>query len=405
MDIPLPQPAVEDIYSYGFDKGLNKIKTIDDGNSDFMKESSANNLFSGIVGGWNVKASSLAADVASFPNIAAGKTTFTNVRLLGDTTSEFTITNIEANVFRYTWNGNGTDPLISKYIALSDTIFYHSTIGNSDNNGVFTVIAIGTNYFEVSNATPGVAEANKALGRGKLEVSRDGFILGVDASDELSKFFIGNYNKHMYWNGSSLYLKGSLESADVSWITFFGGELMDNGGVGAETITFGSDGVTLQTGADANNTAYVRKNLSNYTGTVLTWNKNRRIRFGLKMTQKTNQTIYLISGDVTANKRKIGFKIVNEDLYGVIANGTTENSCKLIDTLDETLYYVFEARYYYNDRVEFYANNNFIGLLGTVADLPSGTIDSEYLLYAYIKTDAATNKIMDIAFWDFWQEY
>lgn len=92
----------------------------------------------------------------------------------GSSTSQFDITNPAGTTFRYTWDGNGTDPNITAArlpVGTRITIFssnFSAANCNAASRPWFTITASGANYFEIDNPTPGVAEANKTIGTGAI---------------------------------------------------------------------------------------------------------------------------------------------------------------------------------------------------------------------------------------------
>lgn len=84
---------------------------------------------------------------------------------LGDSTTQFDVTNPSGQIYRYTYDSTGTDPLISSSTMPIGSIVDTTGADNfaSGNRGVFVVVGVGTNYFEVSNAS-GVVESNKTIG-------------------------------------------------------------------------------------------------------------------------------------------------------------------------------------------------------------------------------------------------
>lgn len=87
---------------------------------------------------------------------------------IGDSTTQFDITNPAGTTFRYTWDTTGTDPLISATtISVGSYILIGAQNFNAANNGLFVITAVGTNYFEVTNAS-GVVESNKTIGTGYI---------------------------------------------------------------------------------------------------------------------------------------------------------------------------------------------------------------------------------------------
>lgn len=88
---------------------------------------------------------------------------------IGDSTTQFDISNPTGTTFRYTWDDTGTDPDILNTILVGDILVIAGQNFNVNNNGTFTVTAVdGTNnYFEITNAS-GVAETDKTLGTGSI---------------------------------------------------------------------------------------------------------------------------------------------------------------------------------------------------------------------------------------------
>lgn len=91
---------------------------------------------------------------------------------IGDSTSQFDISNPSGTTFRYTWDGTGTDPKIT---ALSCPVGAKVYIGNTGFNTVnknksnVAIIGSGDNYFEITNAT-GLAEVDKTIGSGYIQI-------------------------------------------------------------------------------------------------------------------------------------------------------------------------------------------------------------------------------------------
>ena len=90
----------------------------------------------------------------------------------GGASSQFDITNPGGSVFRYTWDGNGTNPNIncttlpigSRVVIFSPN--FNPANQNSASRPFFIVSGCGANYFEINNFTPGVAENNVTIGAG-----------------------------------------------------------------------------------------------------------------------------------------------------------------------------------------------------------------------------------------------
>jgi len=108
---------------------------------------------------------------------------------LGDSTTQFDITDQGGNTARYTYDGTGTDPVIADSLAslkAGDVLRIAAQNFNAGNNGTFTITAVDDDYFEVTNAAL-VAEANKTIGTGSIipEKHRDMLSTKVTIGDEL----------------------------------------------------------------------------------------------------------------------------------------------------------------------------------------------------------------------------
>ncbi len=120
--------------------------------------------------------------IANATVIEAGLTGDTTIQLamtppevaFGDETTQFDITNPSGDVYRYTFDGTGTDPNIEDAVTsvqVGDEIHIKTINFNSANNGVFTITGAGDNYFETTNAS-GVVESDKAIGDGAIQRRR-----------------------------------------------------------------------------------------------------------------------------------------------------------------------------------------------------------------------------------------
>jgi len=89
---------------------------------------------------------------------------------LGDSTTQFDVTNISGTTYRYTYDATGTDPVINtNRLKTGDIIDVQGENFSSGNKGRFTITGVGSNYFEVTNAS-GVAENDKTIGNGWLGI-------------------------------------------------------------------------------------------------------------------------------------------------------------------------------------------------------------------------------------------
>ncbi len=89
---------------------------------------------------------------------------------LGGSSTQFDITNPAGTTFRYTYDGNGTDPVInSGTVPIGSYVDVQANGFAAGNKGAFVTTGVGSNYFEVTNAS-GVVESNKTIGIGNIEI-------------------------------------------------------------------------------------------------------------------------------------------------------------------------------------------------------------------------------------------
>jgi YD repeat-containing protein len=89
---------------------------------------------------------------------------------IGASDTQFDITNTAGNTHRYTYDTTGTTPAIADSDAslrVGDIMIIAAQDFAAGNNGRFTITAVASNYFEISNAA-GVAENDKTIGTGSI---------------------------------------------------------------------------------------------------------------------------------------------------------------------------------------------------------------------------------------------
>lgn len=86
----------------------------------------------------------------------------------GGSSTRFDVTNITGNTYRYTFDGTGTDPNInSGTMPIGTVVDIQGQNFAAGNKGLFVTTGVGSNYFEIDNAS-GVAENDKTIGNGYL---------------------------------------------------------------------------------------------------------------------------------------------------------------------------------------------------------------------------------------------
>lgn len=140
---------------------------------------------------------------------------------IGTATTEFTVTNTSGTTYRYTYTGNGTDPLITALtVPVNSSVKISATNMASGNEGTFTVTASGNNYFEVTNAS-GVAEANKTISSvGYISVTSTATTLGKIYNINQSDFCI--FDNLLYSSTPTvLYKKENEVGSRTHWYSLY----------------------------------------------------------------------------------------------------------------------------------------------------------------------------------------
>jgi hypothetical protein len=217
---------------------------------------------------------------------------------------------------------------------------------------------------------------------------------------------IGETNKYFKYDpDNGLEIKGKLDHENIYWSTFFesldGYAKLENGGtVDFDVLSPSSQvvGVQMKTAATTDENVYLIKD--NFYNSFLSFDTDFRIRSNIRIWQNTNQTIYITSGGNITNDH-IGFKIVDNEIFGSCADGTTQSLTDSLLTLSAGMVLKLEARLKVGNKVEFTitrSGTEYIGELST--NLPSGIVDS--ILYVEVNPDEDLSKELSLYYWDIW---
>ena len=132
---------------------------------------------------------------------------------LGDSTTEYTVSNTAGTTFRYTWTTVGTDPIPNTVLAVNDCVQIQGANFATGNKGIFKVTAKGVNYFEVVNAA-GVKETAKKLGTGYIRTTLGDATTQVDITNPTGSTYRYTYNL----TGTSPLFGAKLAIGDWVWI-------------------------------------------------------------------------------------------------------------------------------------------------------------------------------------------
>jgi hypothetical protein len=176
------------------------------------------------------------------------------------------------------------------------------------------------------------------------------------------------------------------------------------GGNGSASISGGS--ILLSTGNISPGNVYVVFGENGYnpnTGTpVLTWDKNRKLRVGVVFDYDVDQIIYLGVGNEPPTSNFIGFKVVNNELFGVVSDGVTETLTAVIQTITAGESYILEARFTAGVECKFYVNGEERATL--TSGLPTGETYGFWILFAEIYNTIAEDRTILVGSWEFYQK-
>ena len=176
---------------------------------------------------------------------------------------------------------------------------------------------------------------------------------------------------------------------------------------GTATITYATARhlLTMNTGTTVNSVARLEKQQDYLGDILLRWDKKRKIRTVISVDQITDITVFLCSGYniiATPTTEHVGFKIINDSLYGTVADGTTEATLLLqtIGTGVYTLECVFDPSI---PECRFFVDGVDKGAITT--NLPTTAWTGEYILmHVAIENTAPADKRLNFAMWEFWQD-
>jgi len=166
------------------------------------------------------------------------------------------------------------------------------------------------------------------------------------------------------------------------------------GGTGG-TVGIVSGRVEVNTGAVSGNNPILEKQLP---GNMLRWDKQQRFRSEFTVDSVTNTEGVIAIGDYDfASPTYYGFRIINNDLYGIVSNLGSSTQTVSLKTLTANLYNIVEARYLPGDGVVFYVDG--VQKVKVITNLPGSTTASPaYFARDFfsfmMKTTDANAKIM-----------
>lgn len=201
---------------------------------------------------------------------------------------------------------------------------------------------------------------------------------------------------------------GGLTYDDFIYETFF--EALDGFYIdksGAEVVDAGHIQLSIDTLGSANSyvTFYKKSQRDN---PVLTWDKERRLRFAIWANSQSDQygDFEMVLGYQAIVDHHIGFVIYDGVLKGSVGNGTDQTTVDLFTIAAAAWTYAprLELHHYPGDRVDFYVNDVLTGTIDTPSLLPSGTTYADSLIGLDIRNNAHAKTLwFRVSNWKFWQ--
>jgi len=184
-------------------------------------------------------------------------------------------------------------------------------------------------------------------------------------------------------------------------VYWFNNNWLPEGMIGNEVSGSGAIGwadsfVQINTGTTSGSVARIYKRATGYDS-ARSWDKKRHLGMYLRIPTYSNQTAYMLSGGIadptsaTNTSKHIGFMLINNYLYGTVANGTNQSTL-LLETISSAVYRRLEAILIPNAECRFYVDGVYKGSISE--NLPSGTENSEYLFHASIYNAEAVAKYL-----------
>jgi hypothetical protein len=171
-------------------------------------------------------------------------------------------------------------------------------------------------------------------------------------------------------------------------------------------IEWSSDNVRLSTGTTVGSYAFLQKICWAFTPNGLpTWDKKRYLGVVAYFETFSNQNIHLVVGRCPIEAENplvhIGFKLIDDTLYGTVGDGTGESTLYL-ETLTvegfKKLECILDPEL---GECRFYVDDVYKGAITT--HLPSGDADSEDAMQAIVYNKEAADKSFYIDIWRFLQ--
>jgi len=165
---------------------------------------------------------------------------------------------------------------------------------------------------------------------------------------------------------------------------------------GSGVVSYNHRYLGLSTQATSDSHALVLKGAYGLSG-AFSWGKKRYSGCYIYLETYAAQNIHIVTGGIDNYKasgniaRHVGFKFINDVLYGTVADGTTESTLT-IETLTAAAYRRLEVIFTPASEARFYVDGVDKGAITT--NLPGGITDAGKMLFASVyNTEAVLKRI------------
>lgn len=202
---------------------------------------------------------------------------------------------------------------------------------------------------------------------------------------------------------------------DIAWsdffhyITFFepndatnGWGMADSSG-GSSAVSFQS--VVLQTGTSIDDDSSIGK--EPIYQDILTYEQEQRFKTAFQLASVTDVEFNVeigVGGNGSVGTH-YGFLVVNDEIKGACANGSTQSTVSLLTGISNSVSYLLEVRFYPGYKIDFYikeSTDNELKFKGSLTtNLPSGGF-TKWARYN-IRTKTTAAKIVNFSFFEYIQ--
>jgi hypothetical protein len=149
-------------------------------------------------------------------------------------------------------------------------------------------------------------------------------------------------------------------------------------------------------------------------GEFVTFDKETFFRVNAVWGEKTGQTCYIRTlndgaygsisslGRALAFRSAIGFKVKDNNLFGISQANGKETSILLVADFEIDTSYQLELRYFPRDRVDFFIGGDFYGSISS--NLPISSENNISIFEAYVQSDDGGSKDMYVEYYEFQQK-